>query len=132
MNLASAAVPPAHSIARLREAEVGSEVFMGGKPNLPAQGKSTFTRARYADSTMTIGKRIHDARTARGFSQSDVARFFDPPISRNAVSLWESNSAVPTTQNLLVLSRRLVEIHDRLDPKARRILLAAATDLVSA
>lgn len=26
---------------------------------------------------------------------------------------------------------RLVEIYDRLDPKARRILLAAATDLVS-
>ena len=54
---------------------------------------------------MTFGDRIRQAREKQGLSQEELARLVG--ISRNAISLWESNKTRPATGNLLRLPEML-------------------------
>ena len=51
---------------------------------------------------MTFGEKLQALRRERGWSQEDLAS--EIPISRQAVSKWESSAAVPDTENVLRLS----------------------------
>lgn len=51
---------------------------------------------------MTIGQRIKELRTARSLSQEYVA--IRMGVSRQAVSKWETDSAMPDTYNLIALA----------------------------
>lgn len=50
-----------------------------------------------------IGKFIYELRTERGLSQYKLAEMI--PISRQAVSKWETGKAMPDSSTLLVLSK---------------------------
>ena len=54
---------------------------------------------------MTIGEKIARARRARGFTQEEVADRLG--VSRQAVSKWESDAALPETDKLVRLCRLL-------------------------
>lgn len=51
---------------------------------------------------MTIGKRIADARKAKGYTQEYIAEQLN--VSRQAVSKWEKNLSAPDTKNLIALA----------------------------
>ena len=51
---------------------------------------------------MNLGERIYQLRTQRNMSQGDLAEQLD--VSRQSVSKWENNSAVPDLDKLLKLS----------------------------
>lgn len=54
---------------------------------------------------MTIGEKIARARRARGFTQEELADRLG--VSRQAVSKWESDAALPETDKLVRLCRLL-------------------------
>ncbi len=47
---------------------------------------------------MSIGKKIFELRTAKNLSQGDLAEILD--VSRQSVSKWETDSAVPDLDKL--------------------------------
>lgn len=51
---------------------------------------------------MTLGEKIYKLRNDSGFSQGDLAEKLD--VSRESVSKWENNSAVPELEKLIKLS----------------------------
>lgn len=51
---------------------------------------------------MKLEEKLVSLRKAKGFTQMKVAEELD--VSRQAVSRWESGSALPSTENLKVLS----------------------------
>ena len=51
---------------------------------------------------MTLGEKIYKLRNDKGFSQGDLAEKLD--VSRQSVSKWENNSAVPDIEKLIKLS----------------------------
>ncbi len=51
---------------------------------------------------MTLGEKIYELRNDKGFSQGDLAEKLD--VSRQSVSKWENNSAVPDIEKLIKLS----------------------------
>ena len=53
---------------------------------------------------MILADKIIDLRKKQGLSQLQLAEMMD--ISRQAVSRWETGSAVPSTENLKILSER--------------------------
>lgn len=55
---------------------------------------------------MNIGERIYNFRTEKGMSQGDLAEKLD--VSRQSISKWENNSAVPDLDKII----RLSEIFD--------------------
>lgn len=54
---------------------------------------------------MSIGKRIREARTGKGYTQEYLAEMLS--VSRQAVSKWEKDQSCPDTQNLIALSELL-------------------------
>ena len=52
---------------------------------------------------MTLGQRIQDQRTRLGLSQEGLGDKLG--VSRQAVSKWEADGAVPDTDKLIALSR---------------------------
>lgn len=52
---------------------------------------------------MNLGKRIYDLRTKQNMSQGDLADALE--VSRQSVSKWENNSAVPELDKLIKMSR---------------------------
>ena len=52
---------------------------------------------------MTIGKKIQQLRKTNGMSQEDLASHMS--VSRQAVSKWELDEAVPDTNNLVQLCK---------------------------
>lgn len=52
---------------------------------------------------MNIGENLIKARKAKGLSQEDVANELN--VSRQSVSLWETDQTVPTIDNLVTLSK---------------------------
>jgi len=52
---------------------------------------------------MTLGQRIQDGRTALGLSQEGLGERLG--VSRQAVSKWEADAAVPDTDKLIALSK---------------------------
>lgn len=54
---------------------------------------------------MTIGKRIRDARKAKGYTQEYLAEKLI--VSRQAVSKWEQDQTSPDTGNLIALAELL-------------------------
>ena len=72
---------------------------------------------------MTLGERIAQHRKALGISQEELgARLW---VSRQAVSKWETNAAVPDMENLLALAREfgvpvaeLTGTPERVEPSA--------------
>ena len=52
---------------------------------------------------MTFGEKLQQLRRERGWSQEELAARI--PISRQAVSKWESGSAMPDTENVVAISR---------------------------
>lgn len=50
---------------------------------------------------MSIGKKIFELRTAKNLSQGDLAEILD--VSRQSVSKWETDSAVPDLDKLMKL-----------------------------
>ena len=52
---------------------------------------------------MSLGENIYQHRIARNFSQSDLAEALE--VSRQSVSKWENNSAVPDLDRLIKMSR---------------------------
>lgn len=51
---------------------------------------------------MTLGEKIYKFRNEKGFSQGDLSEKLD--VSRQSVSKWENNSAVPELEKLIKLS----------------------------
>jgi transcriptional regulator with XRE-family HTH domain len=51
---------------------------------------------------MNLGERIYELRSRAGLSQGELADRLD--VSRQAVSKWENNSAVPELDKLLKMS----------------------------
>ena len=51
---------------------------------------------------MQLGERIYLLRTAQNLSQGDLAERLD--VSRQSISKWENNNAVPDLEKLLRLS----------------------------
>lgn len=51
---------------------------------------------------MNIGERIYNFRTEKGMSQGDLAEKLD--VSRQSISKWENNSAVPDLDKIIKLS----------------------------
>ena len=52
---------------------------------------------------MTFGEKLQQLRRRQGWSQEELAARI--PISRQAVSKWESGAALPDTENVLAISR---------------------------
>ena len=52
---------------------------------------------------MTFGEKLQQLRRRQGWSQEELAARI--PISRQAVSKWESGSAMPDTENVVAISR---------------------------
>lgn len=52
----------------------------------------------------SFGKRFREAREEAGLSQKAIAELFDPPLSRNAVAIWESGG-MPDADKLPTLAR---------------------------
>ena len=52
----------------------------------------------------TLGRRIQEARKAAGLSQESLGERLG--VSRQAVSKWEADAAVPELENLIAMSRR--------------------------
>ena len=55
------------------------------------------------DNTNTLGGRIQAGRKAAGLSQEALGERLG--VSRQAVSKWESDAAVPELENLIAMSR---------------------------
>ena len=51
---------------------------------------------------MSLGETIYRLRTEKSLSQGDLAEMLD--VSRQSISKWENNSAVPDLDKLLKLS----------------------------
>ena len=51
----------------------------------------------------TLGRRIQEARKAAGLSQESLGERLG--VSRQAVSKWEADAAVPELENLIAMSR---------------------------
>ena len=51
---------------------------------------------------MTLGEKIYKLRNDKGFSQGDLAEKLD--VSRQSVSKWENDSAIPELEKLIKLS----------------------------
>ena len=64
----------------------------------------------------TFGKRLREAREAivPKLTQEGLGKKFDPPVSRNAVSRWESDTDMPETDKLPTLARAVRETVDYL------------------
>ena len=52
---------------------------------------------------MAFGERLQELRRARGMTQEDFAAQLK--VSRQAVSKWEADAAVPELENLIAMSR---------------------------
>jgi len=52
---------------------------------------------------MNIGENIFNLRTSKNMSQTDLANALD--VSRQSVSKWENNSAVPDLERIIKMSR---------------------------
>ena len=52
---------------------------------------------------MTFGEKLQQLRREQGWSQEELAARI--PISRQAVSKWESGTAMPDTENVVAISR---------------------------
>ena len=52
---------------------------------------------------MTFGEKLQKLRTRAGLSQDQLAKLLD--VSRQAVSKWEADAAVPELENLIAMSR---------------------------
>ena len=52
---------------------------------------------------MTFGQKLQRLRRQRGWSQEELAERV--PISRQAVSKWESESAMPDTENVVSITK---------------------------
>lgn len=52
---------------------------------------------------MTFGEKLQQLRRRQGWSQEELAAQI--PISRQAVSKWESGAAMPDTENVVAISR---------------------------
>ena len=52
---------------------------------------------------MTFGEKLQQLRKDRGWSQERLAE--EIPISRQAVSKWESGASDPSTTNLIALAK---------------------------
>lgn len=64
---------------------------------------------------MTIGENIQKARKFKGISQEDMANELN--VTRQCVSLWETDQTVPTLDNLKAISLLLnVSIDKLIDP----------------
>lgn len=56
---------------------------------------------------MTVGQRIKAARKRKHMTQDDLAKAFSPPISRAAVTLWETGANEPHLSKYEDLCRAL-------------------------
>ena len=55
---------------------------------------------------MNLGERIYRLRTERNMSQGDLAEALE--VSRQSVSKWENNSAVPELDKLVRMHLKLL------------------------
>lgn len=51
---------------------------------------------------MNIGENIYNYRTGKGMSQTDLANALE--VSRQSVSKWENNSAIPDLERIIKMS----------------------------
>ena len=58
---------------------------------------------RLSEGKMNIGENIYKLRTEKNMSQTDLANELD--VSRQSVSKWENNSAVPDLERIVNMSR---------------------------
>lgn len=61
------------------------------------------TQTESVQKAQDLGARIRQLRTERGLSQEALAEALD--VSRQAVAKWERGASLPSTANLLALSR---------------------------
>jgi transcriptional regulator with XRE-family HTH domain len=54
-------------------------------------------------TSMTIGERINSIRKKKGLSQEDLADRLD--VTRQSVSLWETDQTIPTIDNLISIAK---------------------------
>ena len=55
------------------------------------------------EASMNIGENIYKYRTANNMSQTDLANALE--VSRQSVSKWENNSAVPDLERIINMSK---------------------------
>ena len=52
-----------------------------------------------------IGLRIKDARTKRGWSQTELGKMFTKPVTQKAITAWESGTNMPRADKMEELSK---------------------------
>ena len=52
---------------------------------------------------MTLGEKLQKLRKSKGMSQEELASKIT--VSRQAISKWELNTAIPDTENIIQLSK---------------------------
>ena len=62
---------------------------------------------------MRLGNRIHELRTSLGLSQGALAERLG--VSRQAISKWENDSAVPEPEKLLMIAEVFQVTLDQLE-----------------
>ena len=82
---------------------------------------------------MTIGEKIYELRKQKGLSQEELAEKLN--VSRQSVSLWETNQTVPQIDYLMELSKIFnkyvsFQYHTKLNKKVVKIAPAAKGILI--
>lgn len=55
------------------------------------------------DSLKVIGKRIHELRVERGYSQAKLGEVL--AVSQDTVSLWENSKSIPPAEIIITMSK---------------------------
>lgn len=84
---------------------------------------------------MTLGNRLYELRTKRGLSQQELAEALD--VSRQSVSKWETDAAVPEIDKLIAVSKyfgvpigALLGVEDEASPAPENELTDAQLKMV--
>ena len=50
-----------------------------------------------------IGKRIHELRIERGYSQAKLGNLL--AVSQDTISLWETSKSIPTAEAIIIMAK---------------------------
>lgn len=92
-----------------------------GKPHLPLPSSVSCSRmvsASCHSAVVSIGDKIREARKAKKISQDRLAKLMRPPVTKNAVTNWEKNNNMPSSQNLRQLTSILERSYEWLTSEA--------------
>lgn len=78
---------------------------MQRRPAPPVDAYAGVMDAWTPEQRRAFGRRLSDARKARGLTQDDVGAIFD--VGKQAVSHWEVGRSVPSAEQLAILGNEL-------------------------